>query len=159
MKSPVLAPDVSETVVRVNYSETDQMGVVYHARYLVWLDVARTEHLRLAGMSYRELEEAGLRLAVGEVSVRYRRPARYDDRVRIRCWVRDLASRRIDFGYAIEHADDGRLLATAFTSLLALDHTMSFARLPDAVRRVMRPAADPVDLQLATPRRRSSVHG
>jgi acyl-CoA thioester hydrolase len=159
MKSPVLAPDVSETVVRVNYSETDQMGVVYHARYLVWLDVARTEHLRLAGMSYRELEEAGLRLAVGEVSVRYRRPARYDDRVRIRCWVRDLASRRIDFGYAVEHADDGRLLATAFTSLLALDRAMSFARLPDAVRRAMRPVPDPVDLQLAAMRRPSSIHG
>ena len=89
MKPPALAPDVSETVVRVNYSETDQMGVVYHARYLVWLDIARTEHLRLAGMSYRDLEEAGLRLAVSEISVRYRRPARYDDRIRIRCWVRD----------------------------------------------------------------------
>ena len=159
MKSPGLVPEVSETVVRVNYSETDQMGVVYHARYLVWLDVARTEHLRFAGMSYRELEEAGLRLAVGEVAVRYRQPARYDDRVRIRCWVRDLASRRIDFGYAIEHADDGRLLATAFTSLLALDRSMSFARLPDAVRRVMRPVADPVDLRLAGARRSSSVHG
>jgi len=49
---------ISETSVRVNYSETDQMGVVYHARYLVWLDVARCEHLRLSGMSYRELEQA-----------------------------------------------------------------------------------------------------
>ena len=97
VKSPVVAPDVSETLVRVNYSETDQMGVVYHARYLVWLDIARTEHLRLAGMSYRELEEAGLRLVVSDVAVRFRRPARYDDRIRIRCWVRDLASRRIDF--------------------------------------------------------------
>ncbi|HET7424713.1 MAG TPA: thioesterase family protein, partial [Gemmatimonadales bacterium] len=62
--TPSHAPsDVSEIVVRVNYSETDQMGVVYHARYLVWLDVARTEHLRQCGMSYRELEAAGLRLA------------------------------------------------------------------------------------------------
>ena len=61
-------PRVSETQVRVNYSETDQMGVVYHARYLVWLDVARTEHLRLSGMSYRELEAAGLRLAVCDIS-------------------------------------------------------------------------------------------
>ncbi len=148
MKPPAVAPDVSETLVRVNYSETDQMGVVYHARYLVWLDVARTEHLRLAGMSYRDLEEAGLRLAVGEVSVRYRQPARYDDRIRIRCWVRDLASRRIDFGYVIERADDGRLLATAFTSLLALDRTMRFTRLPDAVRRAMSPIPDPVSLHL-----------
>ena len=75
----MVTPDVSETAVRVNYSETDQMGVVYHARYLVWLDIARTEHLRLSGMSYRELEAAGLRLAVSEVAVRYRQPARYDD--------------------------------------------------------------------------------
>ncbi len=148
MKPSAVAPDVSETSVRVNYSETDQMGVVYHARYLVWFDVARTEHLRLAGMSYRELEEAGLRLAVGEVSVRYRQPARYDDLLRIRCWVRDLASRRIDFGYAVERVDDGRLLATAFTSLLALDTTMSFTRLPDAVRRAMRAIPDPVSLHV-----------
>ncbi len=159
MKSPALAPDVSETLVRVNYSETDQMGVVYHARYLVWLDIARTEHLRLAGMSYRELEKGGLRLAVSEVAVRYRQPARYDDRVRIRCWVRELVSRRIDFGYAVEHADDARLLATAFTSLLALDRHMSLARMPDAVRRAMRAVPDPVNLQLSAQRRRSSSHG
>ena len=159
MKPPVLAPDVSETVLRVNYSETDQMGVVYHSRYLVWLDIARTEHLRLAGMSYRELEEEGLRLAVSAVSVRYRQPARYDDQVRIRCWVRDLASRRIDFGYALENAGDGRLLATAFTSLLALDRTMMLTRLPDVVRRAMRAVPDPVSLQLAAERRRSSIHG
>jgi acyl-CoA thioester hydrolase len=143
----------------VNYSETDQMGVVYHARYLVWLDVARTEHIRLAGMSYRDLEEAGLRLAVSEVSLRYRLPARYDDRVRIRCWVRDLPSRRIDFGYALDHADDGRLLATAFTSLLALDRDMNLTRLPDAVRRAMRAIPDPVNLQLPADRRKSSIHG
>jgi acyl-CoA thioester hydrolase len=157
--SSARAPDVSETFVRVNYSETDQMGVVYHARYLVWLDIARTEHLRHAGMSYRDLEEAGLRLAVSDVSVRYRRPARYDDRIRIRCWVRDLASRRIDFGYALEQADDGLLLATAFTSLLALDRDLTLSRMPDAVRRAMRAVPDPVPLQLPAERRRSSSHG
>jgi acyl-CoA thioester hydrolase len=143
----------------VNYSETDQMGVVYHARYLVWLDVARTEHIRVAGMSYRDLEEAGLRLAVSEVALRYLLPARYDDRVRIRCWVRDLPSRRIDFGYALDHADDGRLLATAFTSLLALDRDMNLTRLPERVRRAMRAIPDPVNLQLPAERRRSSIHG
>jgi acyl-CoA thioester hydrolase len=152
------SPEVSEIVVRVNYSETDQMGVVYHARYLVWLDVARTEHLRLSGMSYRDLEAAGLRLAVGEVAVRYRRPARYDDPVRVRCWVRDLASRRVDFGYAVEHADDGRLLATAFTSLLALNRDMNLTRLPDAVRRVLRAVPDPVRLQLTIEPERTRRH-
>jgi acyl-CoA thioester hydrolase len=133
-------------MVRVNYSETDQMGVVYHARYLVWLDVARCDHLRNTAMSYRELELAGLRLAVSEVSIRYRQPAHYDDVVRIRCWVRDVASRRVDFGYAVEHAEEGRLLATASTSLLALDHTMSLTRLPDQVRQALRPIPDPIKL-------------
>ena len=145
-------PDVSETLVRVNYSETDQMGVVYHARYLVWLDIARTEHLRQSGMSYRELERTGLRLVVGEVAVRYREPARYDDPIRIRCWVREVASRRIDFGYSVEHADDGRLLATAFTSLMALSTAMTLTRLPDAVRTVLIAIPDPVRLQLGIER-------
>ena len=114
--------------MRVNYSETDQMGVVYHARYLVWLDVARCDYLRHTGTSYRDLEQSGLRLAVSEVNIRYRQPARYDDLVRVRCWVRDLASRRVDFGYAVEHADNNRLLATATTSLLALDSSMTLTR-------------------------------
>jgi acyl-CoA thioester hydrolase len=140
------ASPISETLVRVNYSETDQMGVVYHARYLVWLDIARTEHLRRSGMSYRDLEAEGLRLAVSEVSVRYRQPARYDDPVRIRCWVREVASRRVDFGYAVEHAEDNRLLATASTSLLALDDTMALTRLPERVRRALQVVPDPVKL-------------
>jgi acyl-CoA thioester hydrolase len=143
-------PAVSEIRVRVNYSETDQMGVVYHARYLVWLDIARTEHLRRSGMSYRDLEAAGLRLAVGEVAVRYRRPVRYDDEVKVRCWVRALASRRIDFGYAVEHVEDGRLFATAFTSLMVLDRDMSPTRLPDSVRLLLSPTEDPVKLQFTT---------
>ena len=139
-------PAISEVQVRVNYSETDQMGVVYHARYLVWFDIARTEHLRRSGMSYRDLELAGLRLAVSDVSIKYRQPARYDDPIRIRCWVRDIASRRVEFGYAVEHAADGRLLATASTSLLTLDSSMRLARLPDQVRQALQAIPDPIKL-------------
>jgi acyl-CoA thioester hydrolase len=137
---------ISETLVRVNYSETDQMGVVYHARYLVWLDIARCEHLRLTGVSYRELEEQGLRLAVSDVSIRYRAPARYDDLIRVRCWVREVASRRITFGYAVEHADSARLLATATVSLHSLDAGMVLSRMPDHVAARLIPAPDPVRL-------------
>jgi acyl-CoA thioester hydrolase len=140
------SPPISETLVRVNYSETDQMGVVYHARYLVWLDVARTELLRQSGTTYRDLEASGLRLAVSEVWVRYRQPARYDDPVRIRCWVREAASRKVDFGYTVEHAEDGRLLATATTSLIALDAGMALTRLPDHVRASLQPIPDPIKL-------------
>jgi acyl-CoA thioester hydrolase len=139
-------PPVSELTVRVNYSEVDQMGVVYHARYIVWLDMARTEHLRRAGTTYREMEDAGYRLVVGELQMRYRQPARYDDLVRIRCWVRELASRRVTFGYAIEMADDGRLLATGSTAMMVLDATMTPARLPENIRVHLLEVPDPVRL-------------
>ena len=137
---------ISEIELRVNYSETDQMGVVYHARYLIWLDMARTEHLRRTGMSYADLERIGLRLAVGEARIRYRQPGRYDDRIRVRCWVRELASRRITFGYAVEHAETGRLLATAETSMMVLDADFRWARLPAEVIERLPVASDPVRL-------------
>ncbi len=131
---------------RVDYSETDQMGVVYHARYLVWFDVARTEHLRRTGLSYRDLEALDFRLMVSELTVRYRRAARYDDPIRVRSWVRERASRRITFGYAVEHDESGELLVTGSTSLLVLDSTFAFARLPDAVAARLQPIPDPVRL-------------
>jgi len=136
----------SESEVRVNYSETDQMGVAYHARYVVWLDIARTEHLRMAGFSYRDLEARGFRLVVTDLRVRYMRAARYDDRIRIRCWLRDVASRRVTFGYAIENADDGSLLATAETALVCVNERHELTRLPDDVRAVLIVAPDLVRL-------------
>jgi acyl-CoA thioester hydrolase len=137
---------VSETTVRVNYSETDQMGVAYHARYLVWFDVARCDYLRATGLTYRELEEQGMRLVVCDVNVRYRRPARYDDLIRVRCWVRELASRRVTFGYAVERDADGELLATATTSLLSLDSSLALCRMPEDVAQRLVPVPDPVKL-------------
>jgi acyl-CoA thioester hydrolase len=139
-------PGIGVTRHRVDYSETDQMGVVYHARYLVWLDVARTELLRTTGISYRDLEAMGLRLAVSELSMRYRRAARYDDPIRVRTWIRERASRRITFGYAVEHEGSGELLATASTALLVLDAQFDFARLPPAVTERLTPIPDPVRL-------------
>ena len=131
---------------RVNYSETDQMGFVYHANYLIWMDMARTEHLRERGMSYRDMEQQGTYLTVTNVQVRYRQPARYDDMIRTRCWVRDLASRRVIFGYAIERAETGELLATAETSLIALNTEQTLARIPEHVCELLEPTSDPVRL-------------
>jgi len=140
-------PLVSETFARVNYSETDQMGVVYHSRYLVWLDIARTEHLRRTGkLSYADLEQRGLRLAVGELRIRYRQPARYDDLVRVRCWVRENLSRRISFGYAVDRPEDGALLVTAETSMMVLGPEFQWARLPEDVRELLPVSPDPVRL-------------
>lgn len=131
---------------RVNYSETDQMGVVYHARYLVWLDMARTEHIRCTGVSYRDIEARGILLAVSEAHVRYRQPAHYDDLVRLRCWVRNVGSRRVTFGYAVDHAEQGTLLATAETSLVSLDRSHQITRMPDDILDRLAPAPDPLRL-------------
>src|SRR5229473_2357809 len=112
---PAGATQISSIEHRVNYSETDQMGVVYHARYVVWLDMARTEHLRAAGFTYRQMEEEGVFLAVTELR------------------VRDLASRRVTFGYAVERAANGELLATAETALIALTTRHTLSRIPEHV--------------------------
>ncbi len=137
---------ISAVLHRVNYSETDQMGFVYHANYLIWMDMARTEHLRERGVSYKELEAQGTYLTVTDAHIRYRRPARYDDMIRVCCWVRDLASRRVSFGYAVERAATDELLATAETSLIALNPQQTLSRLPEHVRELLEPTADPVRL-------------
>ncbi len=136
----------SASELRVRYSETDQMGVAHHSAYVIWCEQARTDHMRRLGVSYRELEQQGLRLPVVEVHLRYRAPARYDDLLRIRCWVRDATSRRVVFGYAVERAADGQLLATAQTALIAVDSTYALTRLPQDVREKLLVAPDPVRL-------------
>jgi acyl-CoA thioester hydrolase len=133
----------TDTLARVNYSEIDAMGVVYHSRYAVWLDVARTEYLRQSGMSYRELEAMGFFLVVGDLTMRYHRPARYDDLVQVRCWVRDLASRRVTFAYRLTHAETGVLLVTAETRMMSLNHQFEPTRLPAEVAALLHPVADP----------------
>ena len=131
---------ISTTHVRVNYSETDQMGVVYHARYIVWLDVARTEHLRQAGMAYRDLEALGFRLAVGDLAIRYRQAARYDDLIRVTTTLKEVRSRTITFEYLIEHADTGARLVSASTTLASINRESKPASLPPDLRRKLENA-------------------
>ena len=138
---------ISSITLRVNYSETDQMGVVYHANYLIWFDRARTELMRDTGVTYKELEQQGVYLAVSEVSIRFRAPARYDDLVQVRCWVRELASRRVTFGYAVERpATGGDLLATGTTALVSLTHQHTLTRMPSRVFELLAAIPDPVRL-------------
>ena len=135
---------ISSITLRVNYSETDQMGVVYHANYLIWFDRARTELMRETGLAYKELERQGVYLALSEVKIRYRAPARYDDLVQVKCWVRDLGSRRVTFGYAVERDGTGQLLATGETSLVSLTHQHALTRIPEDALERLRPTPDPV---------------
>ena len=86
----------------VRYAETDQMGVVHHANYLVWLELARTALCEVSGHRYADIEKSGLFLMVTRVNVSYREAARYGDTVRVSCWTERVASRALDFGYLIE---------------------------------------------------------
>jgi len=137
---------ISSVLLRVRYAETDQMGLAHHANYVIWCEEARTEHMRRLGVSYREMEEQGMLLPVVDVRVRYRQGARYDDPVRVYCWVRDVASRRVEFGYAVVAETDRRLLATAQTSLVAVDSTHALTTLPPEVRERLVPVPDPLRL-------------
>jgi len=109
---------------RVRYAETDQMGVVYHANYLIWCEIGRTELIRTRGAPYAEMERGGLALAVSDASLRFHRAARYDDLIRVECWVEEVRSRSVTFGYLISRVDGdtpAERLVTARTALIALD--------------------------------------
>jgi acyl-CoA thioester hydrolase len=139
---------VSEIRLRVRYAETDQMGVAHHAQYLVWCEYARIEHLRGLGASYRKLEEQGLRLAVAKAQVRYAAPARFDDELRIRCWVRELGSRLLVFGYYLDRPIDGAAIATAAVTLVPVDGRMRVMRLPEELEQLLVAVPDPFKLGL-----------
>ncbi len=125
------------TTVRVRYAETDRMGVVYYANYLIWCEVGRVELLRALGRSYAVLETAGVGLAVSEARVRYLAPARFDDLVRIETTLTGVRSRAITFDYLITHAESGTRLATAHTSLISIDRDGRIAAIPGALREAL----------------------
>lgn len=132
-----MPPRTSTVTFRVRYAETDRMGVVYHAHYLVWCEIGRTDHIRETGTTYRDMEGAGITLAVAEAAVRYRAPARYDDLVRVETTLTDVSSRTITFEYVISNADTGERLATARTVLVSLDASHRVAVLPREVRALL----------------------
>jgi acyl-CoA thioester hydrolase len=109
----------SRTQVTVRYAETDMMGVVYHGSYLPWFEIGRTTLLKENGISYRELEAAGYRLPVLEVSVKYLKPAVYDDVVTILTTLADKPLLRIQLTYEVRRGDE--LLATGQTTHAFID--------------------------------------
>jgi acyl-CoA thioester hydrolase len=106
----------SETRLRVRYAETDQMGVVYYANYLVWMEMGRTDFCIMSGFRYRDMEvEDGVMIAVAEARCRYRRPARYDDEIRIRTSLTALKRRTLTFTYEILKGGSNEQLALGTT--------------------------------------------
>ena len=120
-----------EARVRVRYAETDQMGVVYHANYLVWMEVGRVELCRARGISYREMEaDDGVLLTVAEVQCRYSYPARYDDEVIVETGIVKAHPRLVVFGYRLMRAEDRTLLAVGETKHVFCDRELRPAKLP-----------------------------
>lgn len=130
-------PTTHAIELRVRYPETDQMGVVYHANYLVWCDMGRTEYLRARGADYAALERSGTLLAVAEATVRYHASARYDELVRVVTTLRDVRSRMITFDYVISHAESGTRFVTASTTLVSMDRDGRPVKLPSATRELL----------------------
>ncbi len=126
--------------LRVRYAESDQMGVVYHANYLVWCEIGRTDLIRRFGMSYAELERQGVALAVSEASLRYHGSARYDDRIRVETRLAEVRSRAVAFDYLIANADTGERLVTARTVLVSLDGAGRPTMLPAEFRAQLQTA-------------------
>ncbi len=121
------------TRLRVRYAETDQMGVVYHANYIIWMEVGRTEFCREAGVVYRDLEDKeNLRLAVIEANCRFVAPARYDDEVEIHTSIAEANPRVLRFSYVIRRSIDQVKLAEGHTKHIFLDTNMKLAKLPPA---------------------------
>ena len=126
-----------EIEFRVRYGETDQMGVVYHAEYLAWCEMGRTEYIRALGLPYAEMERRGTALAVAEASLRYHAPARYDDVVRVRTTLVRVGSRAIEFEYLVTNASTGTRLATARTTLVGMDRQGRAMTLPSDIRAIL----------------------
>jgi acyl-CoA thioester hydrolase len=115
--------------IRVRYCECDPMGVVHHTVYPVWFEMGRTELLRSTGRTYRDMESAGLLLAVVKLEVTYRAPARYDDLVTLRTTLTRVGAVKIEHAYELFRGDD--LLVTGSTVLACLDREGRARALPE----------------------------
>ena len=109
-----------EIQIRVRYGETDQMGVVYHGNYALYLEMGRIEWLRKLGVSYKSMEENGVMLPVVSLNVNYKKPARYDDVINVKTQLKKTPTVKIEFEYEITDAS-GDILTTAETTLVFLD--------------------------------------
>jgi acyl-CoA thioester hydrolase len=110
------------------------MGVVYHANYLIWCEIGRTDHIRTAGTPYRDIEKQGITLAVSEASMRFHASARYDDLIRVETALTKVTSRTLIFDYVVKNAETGERLATVSTTLISLDPGGRVAAMPAELR-------------------------
>ncbi|HEV3190285.1 MAG TPA: thioesterase family protein [Polyangiaceae bacterium] len=132
---------VNESRIRVRYAETDQMGVVYHANHFIWFEVGRVELLRQLGFSYKDMEHQDkCFIAVVDARCRYKSPARYDDEIVVKTWLKNIRESVIHFGYELLRVEDGSLLAEGETTHIVADAQMRKTALPEKYMKVFREA-------------------
>ncbi len=104
---PILPRVISSTTnIRVRYAETDKMGIVYHTNYFVWFELCRVEMLDNIGLSYRELESRGYLLPVLDISASYKKPAFFDDKVQVVCFIDEPPTLRINISYEVRRGEE-----------------------------------------------------
>jgi acyl-CoA thioester hydrolase len=128
--------DFVETTVNVRYAETDKMGIVYYANYLVWFEVGRVAWCKARGFHYAEMESTDKRyLMVAEASCRYKAPAQFEEDIIVKTGLAKATDRTIHYRYEIRKKNTGQLLATGETTHVVADINFRPARLPDHYRK------------------------
>ena len=131
----------SQTRFRARYSETDKMGVIYYANYLVWMEMGRTDYCKSVGFDYRDMELDGANMAVAEATCRYMTPARYDDEILVQTQVERLNRRLITFSYVISNEQTGAVLAEGRTVHIATGNDGKSRSIPPRYLELMKAAA------------------
>jgi acyl-CoA thioester hydrolase len=135
MTGATLGKNVGTIELRVRYAETDRMGVVHHAGYLIWFEAGRTDFMRERGISYRELEEKGVFLPVSESYCRIVGPSHYDDLISVETWIETVKSRQVSFAYRVLR--QGTVLATGKTVHMCTDANSKLSVMPAWVKKAL----------------------
>ncbi len=134
-KTHVAERIVKETTFYVRYAETDAMGIVHHASYIVYFEEGRTSYARQRGGDYADFERGGRFLTVTEVHARYIKPAVYGQRLTVRCWIEEMKSRMMTFGYEVVDADTRELHMTGTTRHICITKGGRVTTFPDEWRK------------------------
>ncbi len=140
------AKPISEAPIRVRFAETDAMGIVHHASYLVYFEVGRIELVRKTGAPYAALEASGHSLAVSEIEIKYVAPARFDQELIVRTQTKDVGSRGVTFVYEIVDASTSQLLVRGTSRHICINRDGFVRHLPpfwaEAIRKFTIPGSD-----------------
>jgi len=138
MADQTLPTDWTSATLRVRYAETDQMGVVYYANYLIWFEIGRTDFCLQHGFAYRDMEQGdGLYIMVAEARCRYKAPARYDDEIVVRTRLTGMRRRVLIFGYEVYKQSSDELIAEGETVHVITDRDGRPRSLPEKYRELL----------------------